>query len=75
MTLLSELNYLTKDLGREEWLEAPTCIKCFVSMDLNEGCEWPDDNRALMCAACLCVSFERALQEIKDSNRKCRRKK
>lgn len=49
---------------REQWLAAPECRRCFVSMSLNEGCEWPDDDRALLCSSCAVRTLEGFLTRL-----------
>ncbi len=52
------------DFDREAWEEAPECRKCRVAMQLNVGCEWPDDDRALLCGACATTALVESLETI-----------
>lgn len=33
-------------------------------MSLNAGCEWPDDDRALLCGSCLTRALEETLSQL-----------
>jgi hypothetical protein len=39
--------------NRTEWEESPFCLRCSHAMVLEDGCEWPDDARLLLCRNCL----------------------
>lgn len=37
----------------DEFCDDPFCQKCNRSMDLNEGCDWPEDPRLWLCSSCI----------------------
>jgi len=37
----------------EQFLDSPTCQRCHCTIGLNDGCEWPDDHRLLLCGSCV----------------------
>lgn len=37
----------------EEFCADPYCVECGQSMDLHDGCEWPEDARLWRCDGCV----------------------
>ena len=54
------------EFDREEWLESPECLKCYRTMSLDEGCEWSDDDDALLCPSCMTWEFELNLERLRE---------
>ena len=51
--LLATLTAPTQDFDLEEWKEdGCPCVKCNLSMRLDDACGWPDDPRLLLCRDC-----------------------
>lgn len=51
---LGAINQATKDFDMEAWKEQDSsCLLCHATMGLDDGCEWPDDPRLLLCWSCM----------------------
>lgn len=51
---LGALVQATKDFDMEAWKEQDSsCLLCHNAMGLDDGCEWPDDPRLLLCWGCM----------------------
>ena len=49
-------------------MEDHACRKCHVSMNLRDGCEWPDDPYLMLCGSCAIAEVER----LRKANRRLR---
>ena len=53
-TLLDALAKATKDFDMDAWKEQDSsCLLCHAGIGLDDGCEWPDDPRLLLCWSCM----------------------
>lgn len=50
--------------NREQWLEAPECRRCHLTLSKEFDEEWPDDDRALLCHGCASRVLEGALAAL-----------
>ena len=47
----------------EEFLDDPHCRECNESMELIDGCEWPEDPELWRCAGCVSLLAGRLLEQ------------
>ena len=45
----------------EEFCDNPACVECHVSMELHDGCEWPEDERLWRCDGCMAALASKLL--------------
>lgn len=70
LSLLNVLNntiakYTDSGFDFELWMEQDSsCLLCNTLMGLNEGSEWPDDPRLLLCESCLSRVLSEQLEKL-----------
>lgn len=57
------------ELTYEEFCDSPMCQRCNTFMDLNPGCDWPEDRRLWICDHCASLALGETLEELADTQR------